>query len=166
MSDTNNTPKRRGRKKIADGGKPSPRQIYCVCAAVIGGNLVQDDVHCTDGDKDTPDSALVEEAKSLFNTDHGQDPTSVKGPYFQRKGVNTKGHRDTLNVNMEEINLIPVKLATAVYKGWNVSVRFIDGRDDAVYIIYKTHTKEDKKTKPSNKVVRIDALEDLEEASV
>jgi len=45
-------------------------------------------------------------------------------------------------------------------------VRFIDGRDDAVYIIYKTHTKEDKKTKPSNKVVRIDALEDLEEASV
>lgn len=165
MSNTNTeTPRRRGRKKIADGGKPSPRQIYCVCAALVGDNLVQEEVHCVDGDKDTPDHALVGEAKALFNTAHGQDPDDIKGPYFPRKGVNSKRQRDTLNISMEEVSFVPGKLGTAVYKGWNVSVRFIEENDDAAYIIYKTHTKEDKKTKPANKVVRLDALENLEDS--
>lgn len=165
MTDTNTEKPRRGRKKIADGGKPSPRQIYCDCGSVIKGKLVMQAVHCTDGDKDTPDQVLVDEAKAIFQSAHGQEPQMVLGPYFQRKGVNTQKRRDTLNISMENVSFVPGKLGTAVYKGWNVSVRYIDGRDDAVYIIYKTHTKEDKKTKPGNKVVRLEALENLEDAA-
>lgn len=162
MADSNT--KKRGRKKISEGGKASPRQIYCNCGAVVKGKLVLEPVHCESGDKDTPDQDIIDEAKLIFNEKHGQDPEKVLGPYFQRKGVNVSKRRDTMNLSLENESLVPGKLGTAVYKGWNVSVRYIDGHDDAVYIIYKTHTKEDKKTKPANKVVRLAALENLEDA--
>jgi hypothetical protein len=153
----------RGRKKIDEGGKPSPRQILVSCAAIVDGVLVLEDIHCEDSDKATKDDEVFAEAKRRFEEKYSVAPTNMTNPHFPRKEVGVTRKRDSLNISMEDIVFVADRKATAVYKGWNVSVRFIEDRDDAVYIIYRNHTQEQKKTKPANKAVRFDSLENLVE---
>ena len=153
--------KKRGRKPISEGGKSSPRKIYCTCAAIVDGELVHKKVWCENGTKDTKDEDLLAEAAGIFETEHGVEP-SVEGPFFPRVGVsvNTK-KRENVNIPMEELMFKPGNTGTAVYKDWNVNTRFIENREDAVFIMFKTHTKKDAKSKPSNRVVLIEALSDF-----
>jgi len=168
MTDTNtnstaNTKSGRGRKKIEDGGKPSPRQIYVSCFAVVNGKNVMEDIHCVGSDKSTKDADVLAEAKELFEDKHGVAPELVGKPHFPRKEVGVTRKRDTLSIDMEEVVFDRSRKGQAVYRGWKVAVKFIENYDDAAFIIYKSHTQEEKKTKPANKVVRIDALENLVE---
>lgn len=160
QTNTDNTPKKRGRKKISEGGKPSPKKVFCVCAA---DESPVEEILCLNSNKDTTDEQVYAEAKASYQAKHGTEPTTVLGPYFQRMGGATPKRSSVLkDLSLETADLDPGKLGTAVFKDWNVSVRFLTDRDDAVYIMYKTHTKEDKKTKPTNKFVPKDALENLE----
>lgn len=169
MTDTTNTATTtkkksgRGRKKIEDGGKASPRQIYVSCFATVNGKNILEDVHCVESDKDTKDSDVLAEAKALFEKKHGIAPALIGKPHFPRKEVGVTRKRDTLSIDMEEVVFDRTRKGQAVYRGWKVAVKFIENHDDAAFIIYKTHTQEEKKTKPANKVVRIDALENLVE---
>lgn len=164
-TDSNTAPKTRGRKKIEDGGKASPKQVYCLCAALIKGNMVVDEVHCADSTKDTMDSDVKAEAMKLFMASHGENPSVVHGPYFQRKGggaATPAKKKDIVSgLSLENANLAPNRIGTAIYKGWNVSVKFVDNDPEAVFILYKNHATEEKKTKPANKFVKIAALENL-----
>lgn len=164
-TDSNPTPKTRGRKKIEDGGKPSPKKIYCLCTALIKGNMVVDEVLCASSSKDTMDAEVKAEASKLFLAAHGENPSGVYGPYFHRAGASAAPakKRDTVSgLSLENANLAPNRTGTAIYKGWNVSVKFVDNDPEAVYILYKNHATEEKKTKPANKFVRRSALENLE----
>jgi hypothetical protein len=164
-TDTTNatTKSGRGRKKIDDGGKPSPRQIFVSCFATVNGKNVLEDVHCIESDKDTKDSEVIKEAKALFENKHGVAPALIGKPHFPRKEVGVTRKRDTLSIDMEDVVFDRTRKGQAVHRGWKVGVKFIENNDDAVYIIYKSHTQEEKKVKPANKVVRIDALENLVE---
>lgn len=157
--------KKRGRKPISAGGKESPRKIFVVCAAIVSGSLVFDEIVCEGSDKTTKDVDIYEEAKVLFEEKHGVLPTKMSKPKFPRNAIGSTKKRDSLNLSMEDVVFDSNRKGTAVYKSWNVSVKFVEGNDDAVFIIYKKHTKEDKKTKPQNKFVRISALENLVEAA-
>lgn len=159
----NTDSKKRGRKKIVDGGKSSPRYIFCICAASINGDLVVDEIFCKDSNKETSDEDVVKEAEAIFTKTYGEPPMDVYGPYFQRKGGKQLPKSDRISgLSLETASFVTGKLGTAVYKGWNVSVRFVQDYEDAVYIMYKNHTNEDKKTKPQNKFVRSDALMNLD----
>lgn len=163
VTDNTNKKSGRGRKKIEDGGTPSPRQIFVSCFAVVNGKNILEDVHCAESDKDTKDTVVIAEAKSLFEKKHGVAPVLCGKPHFPRKEVGVTRKRDTLSINMEDVVFDRTRKGQAVYRGWKVAVKFIENHEDAVYIIYKSHTQEEKKTKPSNKVVRLDALENLTE---
>lgn len=166
---TPTTPKAgRGRKKIIDGGKKSPHQIYCLCAAMIKGNMVVDEMHCAKSSLADPKASEAEvkaEAKHMFMEAHKEPPSVIYGPYFLRRsgsGTAPAKKRDVVTgLSLENSNLSPNRTGTAIYKGWNVSVKFVDNDPEAVYILYKNHATEEKKTKPANKFVRIDALENL-----
>lgn len=156
---------KRGRKKISEGGKESPRQIYVACAALINGVLTLEEIHCQGSDSKTKDSDIVDEAVQRFVEIHGVAPAEVGTPRFYRKPVGEKRKRDTISLSMEDVVFVADRKAVAVYRGWEVAVKFVEDNDEAAYIIYKKHTEEEKKTKPQSKFVRIDSLENLVEDS-
>lgn len=158
---------KRGRKRIEDGGKASPRKIYCSCAAIVEGALVHERVECTLGN-DSKDEELMAEAGRLFAEKHGVEAESIDAPFFPRVGVkaNTK-KRESVDVDMESLVFSAgVPAGSAVYKDWNVTVRKIDNSDAAVFITYKSHVTEDKKTKPQAKVVPVASLLNYVEGTV
>lgn len=164
---TEKTVVKRGRKRIEDGGKASPRKIYCSCAAVVDGALIHERVECTLGN-DAKDEELMAEAAQLFAEKHGVEAESVDAPFFPRVGVkaNTK-KRESVDVDMESVVFTAgVSAGSAVYKDWNVTVRKIENSGDAVFITYKSHVTEEKKTKPHAKVVPVASLSNYVEGSI
>lgn len=156
-------PKKRGRKKISEGGTPSPKKVFCICAAKIDDDLVVEEIYCVESDKNTSDEDVRQEAKDIFTNNYNEEPSEIFGPYFQRKGGKVTVKSDKVSyLSLETASLEPGKLGTAVYKDWHVSVRFVQNYPSDVYIMYKTHTKEEKKTKPQNKFVKIGSLKSLE----
>ena len=162
---TADVPKRgRGRKPIAEGGKTSPRKIYVACAAIVDGKLVHEDIYCEDALKDTNDKDVVAEAKRRFEEKHKVAAQSVLEPKFFRQPVGVKKKRDTVDLDIADVNFESRK-ASAVYKDWNVAVKFVEGHDEAVYLVYRNHLTEAKKAKPNSKFVKISALQNLVEDS-
>lgn len=155
---------KRGRKRIEDGGKPSPRKVSCVCSAIIDGELVSEDIRCPNSDKDTPDDVVQIEASLLFEQRFGQKPGKIKGPCFMRVGGGAVKKKPVkkIDYSLEDISFVKGKSASAVYKDWNVKVRFIENDDDVVFIFYKGHTTENKTTRPSNKFVYLNTLEEFQ----
>jgi hypothetical protein len=153
---------KKGRKKISEGGTHSPRSIIVVCAALVAGELVQKEITCKESDSKSSKDDILLEASQIFKKQVGSLPTMLAGPFYPRTGASAKANvRKTVNIPVESLEFVAGLPGTAVYKGWNVATRFIANRDDAVFIQYKEHVSEDKKTKPQNKVVLIEALSDF-----
>lgn len=150
-------PKKRGRKP----GTKSPRQIFCLCVGVVESSLEVEELQ-VEGDKASTDEQLVAQATSQFESKHGEAPEVVKGPYFQRKGASTyQRKRDSIRIPVDEIEFTRDK-SVAEYNGWEVGVRYIEGRADAAYVIFKKQIEgEKKKAKPPAKVVLVSALKNV-----
>lgn len=156
---------KRGRKKLSDGGTSSPREIYCSCAAIVNGKLIHEKVLTTLGNFKN-DEELIEEASSIFKNKWGIEPSVLDMTFFQRKGIAAKTSISKEKVElpkfaMEDLVFRPEKAGSAVYKNWSVSVHKLEGNDDVVFINYKNHLTEDKKSKPQSRVVPVSVLENL-----
>jgi hypothetical protein len=128
------TKKARNRKSETN----APRKVYITCVALKDGKLITDHVRCPLALSKTPDSEIVAEARGLFMAQYNMEPQWMAPITCNRtsQGVEkTKTPRaKALDINSADVELIPGRKATAIYKDWEVTVRFIQGRDDAVYI--------------------------------
>jgi hypothetical protein len=169
---TNETPKQRGRKKILRDeagniiqGSLSPRKILMTCAAVVDEELVMETVHCANCSNTSTKDEVVAEACRLFTASQDlPDGTDIatQGPFYPREGTQVPAakKRDSVSVDISQYDL--KNAGTAVYKGWNISVKSLVGREDVVYILYKNHTTEEKKSTPTAKAVLRSALENFQ----
>jgi len=161
---TDTTPKTRGRKSLKDGGTPSPRKIKVVCAAIVDGELVMTVYDGEPGSRE-PSEVIVEAAKKTFAKEQGIDESeiSTQGPFYPREGTQVPKEKKREAGPDLDFSTISLKkgYGSAVYKDWNMTVRFIEGNDDCCWATFKSHTKEDKKSLPNSRPIFIKDLQDL-----
>lgn len=163
-----NLPKKRGRKPLKDGGTSTPRKIYIVCAGNVNNKLIFDVIYCPNTLNDTIDDLVIQEAKTIYKEKYGVDPEYHTKPMTIRNPVKDKNkpnEKISAAEILEQAKIVPDRKATAVYKDWYVSVRFLENYNDMAFIIYTKHTKDPaKKNKlQTGSVVYLNELENLEE---
>ena len=162
-TETTQTKRTRGRKPLSEGGTSTLKKIFCVCSAIQDGELVTEEIHCKESSNKNTNEEIKNEAISIFESKVGIAPVLTLGPYFYRKGVSqSKKKNNFSNLKLESVDFVKGQRGTALYKEWNVSVRFIENHKDAVFIMYQSHIGSNKKTKPQNKFVSINSLENLQ----
>lgn len=148
--------KKRGRKRLEDGGTSTPRKVIVICHS--GKTVEQMEL---DGlSKDDRNDDILAKAKEQFKAKHGSE-CSVLGPFWPRHGGAVVGKkRDSVSIQQEDMEFTREK-ATATYKDWNVVVKGLKGRQDAVFCIFKNHTTDPKKVKPASKCILRSALQNI-----
>jgi len=133
-------------------GRPagSLREIFVVCAGLyeVDGEiqLGSEKFHVV-LDKDATDVQLMAAGKKMFQERFSVEPSSVMGPFFERKGKS--GYvkkRDSVRIDTDDIQMSG-KSAKGVYNGWNVSINYLSNRDDVAFIMFKNEVSPGDKTK-------------------
>jgi hypothetical protein len=153
-------PRKRGRPL---GVKVGPRAVVWLCAGVVDGDLCHERFSAPDGsDFDKLNTFSSEDAKAAFMEMYGEEPESILGPFYDKKGIKTA----TSVKKRETVALTAPKLTTkrenAIYRGWKGIAYAIEGRDDVVYFMYDREVIQNadkKKTAPAAKVIFRAALE-------
>ena len=164
-TDTTEAPKKRGRKPLAEGGKSTPRIVEVTCVAVIDDELAVETYKLGPA-KGRDNETMLEEAKASFLEDHGVECDFATDPYYSRVGAQTSaGRRKSPSIDMETMSFSN-RTMSVIHNKWNATARFIEGHDDAVFVIYKDHTEDaNKKNKPQSKAVWLADLQIVDQPS-
>lgn len=155
---TDSTPKRKGRPA------GSMREIFVVCSGLYEDSegeaqLGSEKFHVVI-DKDATDMQLLAAGKKMFQTRFSVEPSTVLGPFFERKGKS--GYvkkRDSIRIDVDDLQFSG-KSAKGVYNGWNVAINYLKNPEGYVYIMFKDEvTPSDKaKARPQPKTVALNAV--------
>jgi hypothetical protein len=148
--------RKRGRKPLAEGGTSTPRKVIVICHA---GKTVES-IELDGLSKEDRNEDILAKAKEQYKAKHGSD-CSVLGPFWPRHGVAPAGKkRDSVAIPLEDLEFTREK-ASAIYKDWEVAVKGLKGRQDAVWCVFKKHLSDPKKVKPAAKCVLRSALQNI-----
>jgi hypothetical protein len=138
------------------------REIFVVCAyADEGGGLVHEIIRCENANKETPKEKIIEEGLLKFKEKEGYEAASVLGPFYEWKGSQVYQSKPRKEIDVSNWNHVPAKKATAIYKDWEVTVRFFKEDDTVGMVFYNQSLIPGKKNKPSAKAVYLSELKDL-----
>jgi len=150
----------RGRKRIEDGGKKTPREIFVVCIAheLDEAELIK----CENSTKDSLRDEIIEEAKEIFKSRHGCGANEFFGPFYEWKGTQSYSVKTAKEeIDPSDWEYIPGKKATALYKDWQVTVRYFQDHEDIGFVYFNQPLLSNKKTKPAAKAVYLSELKNL-----
>jgi len=151
----------RGRRRIEDGGKQTPRSIFVSCVAVIDNKIVHEFIKCENCTKESSKEEIFAEAKYFFKEKYLIEPESMLNPSYEWKGTQVVITKLKEQIDSSEWVHIPGKKATAIYNDWEVTVRFFQEHDDMGFIWYNQSLVPGKKTKPAGKAINLSELKDL-----
>lgn len=164
------TPKKRGRRPIKDGGKSSPREIFCIA---IAGDIHEKICVGPVGDEDPKslvNDELEERARDAFKEQYGIEAETVYPPFHDRKGIVQASSKREVRpkIKPEDVVIIQTSKLTGEFAGWNVNVRLIENDPEVgmVFFVNQIDESAKKKAKPSSRPVFLSQIENLQEASV
>jgi hypothetical protein len=155
--------RKRGRKKISEGGKSSQREIYCSCAAIVNGKLVFEQMK-SDLSNISSNDEIVKELTKKFELKYNVTP-QISNPWlirvgaFNKSSLRDKTEEPTVDINFDEIEFSTEEPIQATYKDWKVSAQKILNEEDCYFISYKHHLTDQNKTKPQSKIVKLNSLQ-------
>src|SRR5271157_1214140 len=155
------TEENRGRKRISDGGKRSPREVFVDCASIINGKLVHKRIQCHEINKESTKENITLEARNTFKSQYNEFPQSISNPLYDWKGTQTKQSKAEVNIDTSNLEYVRGKKAIAIHNGWEVVVRWFEGLEDVVDIKYRNNLECSKRIRPRDKAISIHELSEL-----
>lgn len=152
-----------GRKPIAEGGKTSPREIFC--NFVRDGKVVEFQVDGTSASSDSNEDVL-DLAREQILERLSIEPEIIVGPYYKRKAVLAAGSKPAPKKARPE--LAPEEIvfskdqATGVLKEYNVTVKMIENHPDIGFAFFKDPIDPAKrKVQPKNQLVYLSEVQNI-----